>query len=289
MKMNRRSFVKNAAAVGLSASAVPTVSFSSQFAKNKSIPKRFIKDQEISRLIIGGNPFSGIAHAEPLVYSKELFKTYFTGDKVLEILDICVANGIDTFLGRIDNHICGLMDNFKKRRGSYMPWIGQTAKKPHSGATKPEVRENIKLAVDHGAMGVYLQGESVDYWVKNGQMDEIKEHVEYIRSLGTIAGVGAHDIDSIEAVEAAKVDTDFYMKTFNALEYNCPNFPKTVSLMSQIKKPWIAFKVLAAGRLEAKEGFAKALKAHADFLCVGMFDFQVERNVKLMNKLLSST
>jgi hypothetical protein len=289
MKMNRRSFVKNAAAAGLSTSAISTVSFSSQSPQKNSVPSRFIKDKKISRLIIGGNPFSGNAHAEPLVYSSELFKTYFTNEKVIETLDISVANGIDTFLGRIDANICGLMDKYKKRHGHYIPWIGQTAKKPMSGASKLEIAENIKMAVDHGATGIYLQGQSVDYWVRHNQMDEMKEHVEYIRSLGKLAGIGAHDIESIVATEEAQVNPDFYMKTFNSLEFECPNYPKTVSVMSQITTPWIAFKVLAAGRLEPEEGFVEALKANADFLCVGMFDFQVERNVKLMNKLLSST
>jgi hypothetical protein len=283
MEINRRAFVKSAAALGI----VPTIVQAGQSTKTQSIPTRKIGNNEISRLIIGGNPFSGIAHAEPMVYSNELFKKYFTSPKVVETLTISAQNGINTFLGRIDDKTCGFMDAHAKTAGQYLPWIGQTAKKPMNGATRQEIIDNIKLAKDHGAIGCYVQGQSADYYVEEEQLAEIEILLGEIRKLEMIAGVGAHDIKTVRATEKAKLQPDFYMKTFNRLEYACPDFPGTVDFMSQIEIPWIAFKVLAAGRLKPEEGFAAALEANADFLCVGMFDFQVERNVQLAQKLFN--
>jgi NAD(P)H-dependent flavin oxidoreductase YrpB (nitropropane dioxygenase family) len=55
---------------------------------------------------------------------------------------------------------------------------------------------------------------------------------------------------------------------------------KTIAFMKTVKKPWIAFKVLAAGAIKPESGFRYAFENGADFICVGMFDFQVTQNIK---------
>jgi hypothetical protein len=59
--------------------------------------------------------------------------------------------------------------------------------------------------------------------------------------------------------------------------------------MKGVQKPWIAFKTLAAGAIRPESGFPYAFKNGADFICVGMFDFQVERNVALVLNVLRKT
>jgi hypothetical protein len=56
--------------------------------------------------------------------------------------------------------------------------------------------------------------------------------------------------------------------------------------MKTINKPWIAFKVLAGGAILPDDGFRYAFENGADFICVGMFDFQVTNNVKSAIKVL---
>jgi hypothetical protein len=66
-------------------------------------------------------------------------------------------------------------------------------------------------------------------------------------------------------------------------------FPeKTIEYMSQVDKPWIAFKVLAAGAIQPEVGFRYAFENGADFICVGMFDFQVVEDVNIVNEVLAS-
>jgi hypothetical protein len=48
--------------------------------------------------------------------------------------------------------------------------------------------------------------------------------------------------------------------------------------MKDVDKAWIAFKVLAAGAIHPSEGFKYAFENGADFVCVGMFDFQIREN-----------
>jgi hypothetical protein len=56
--------------------------------------------------------------------------------------------------------------------------------------------------------------------------------------------------------------------------------------MKTIKKPWIAFKVLGAGRVLPKDGFDLAFRSGADFINVGMYDFQVGENVSLVSEVV---
>ena len=57
--------------------------------------------------------------------------------------------------------------------------------------------------------------------------------------------------------------------------------------MAKVAKPWIAYKVLAAGAIHPKDGFLHAFANGADFVCVGMFDFQVVDNANIAYRLLS--
>jgi hypothetical protein len=61
-----------------------------------------------------------------------------------------------------------------------------------------------------------------------------------------------------------------------------------VALRQEVKVPWIAFKVLAAGAIPPAEGFPYAFDGGADFLCVGMFDFQIEEDVELIRRSVAA-
>jgi hypothetical protein len=57
--------------------------------------------------------------------------------------------------------------------------------------------------------------------------------------------------------------------------------------MNSVAKPWIAYKVLAAGAIPPKNGFQYIFENGADFACVGMFDFQIVDNVNTLTELFS--
>ena len=69
----------------------------------------------------------------------------------------------------------------------------------------------------------------------------------------------------------------------------CRDHEETVAFMQDVKVPWIAFKVLAAGAIGAEDGLTYAFAGGADFACLGMFDFQVKQDVELTRKAITES
>jgi NAD(P)H-dependent flavin oxidoreductase YrpB (nitropropane dioxygenase family) len=68
----------------------------------------------------------------------------------------------------------------------------------------------------------------------------------------------------------------------------CHDHERTIEFMQDVKVPWIAFKVLAAGAIPAEEGIRYAFESGADFICLGMFDFQVEHDAELVRRCVAA-
>jgi hypothetical protein len=290
--MNRRTFLKTVPAVtAVAAASTGSLEVKILSAAQKSsagvLPLGKIGNVAVSRLIVGGNPISGNAHSRDLPYVSSLMRRYFTDEKCVETLHLCEQCGINTAQLRTDSHIVRIMDEYWKQGGK-MQWIAQI--KPR----KPDISDimnDIRMAFDNGAIGGYLQGGVADKLVQRGRIDLVQKALENIRANGTIAGVGGHSLDVIIACEKAGMEPDFYMKTLHRGDYWSANKQpsndniwsvtpeKTIEFFKQVNRPWIAFKVLAAGAIHPREGFKYAFENGADFICVGMFDFQVRENV----------
>lgn len=63
----------------------------------------------------------------------------------------------------------------------------------------------------------------------------------------------------------------------------------TIRFFQELERPWIAFKVMAAGAIHPKAGYKYAFENGADFCAVGMFDFQVGENVQIANAVIKAT
>jgi hypothetical protein len=314
-RLNRREFFKKSlitSAAVTSASGFPETAQSAAAAKRttvldqktsgKGFPTGRIGNVQISRLIVGGNQFSGWSHSRDLNYLRDLFLAYSTEEKIMETLEKCEEEGIDTII----TSSSGYLNKYWKERGGKIQWIAQVHPKAN------DLTSNIKQAVDNGAIGAYVQGGVGDSFVKNGRVDLLGKAVEFIKSNGLIAGIGGHSVEVPIAVEKAGINADFYMKTLhhsnywsatpkeNRVEFNVDtgspydydnmwsiNPEKTIEFMKKVEKPWIAFKVLAAGAIHPSEGFKYAFGNGADFVCVGMFDFQITENVLIARDQVS--
>ena len=177
-------------------------------------------------------------------------------------------------------------------------------------APKENMNDCIKEAVDAGVEGVVLVGNLGDAWSREGAVDRIGKFVELAQISGVIAGVAGHELHTPMAVEQAGIKADFYMKTLHSSNYWSKRRPEqtkevidnysvdnywcldpdgTIGFMKTTKRPWLAYKVLAAGAIHPREGFKYAFENGADFCVVGMFDFQVMENVAIANEVLKAT
>jgi hypothetical protein len=88
-----------------------------------------------------------------------------------------------------------------------------------------------------------------------------------------------------EASARAQLPTDHNQWYDNMFDL----FPeKTIAHMQAVKTPWIAFKVLAGGAILPPDGFKFAFENGADFICVGMLDFQIVQNVNTALDVLAN-
>jgi hypothetical protein len=236
----------------------------------------------VTRLICGGNLFSGFAHSGDLIYMSSLLKSYFTDEKILETLSLCEESGINTAILRCDEQIVRVLNRFRKERGGKLQWIAQTY------PTLQDRKKNIQLAIDNGAVGAFAQGAVAEGLVQKANLDVLAEVLAFIKQNKLEAGVGSHSIELPAAAEKARLNPDFYFKTINAVGYESQKPEEVAAFMKTVKKPWIGFKVLGAGRMKPKEGFDLAFRSGADFINVGMYEFQVADDVKLVRESVAA-
>jgi len=305
-KQNRREFLKSAV-VGTTA-GMAALSFEEKAllaakedqastppktGASGKMPMGKIGKLNISRMICGGNLTSGFAHSRDLIYVSPLVKHYFTDEKIFETWQKCEQCGINTAILRLDADVLRLTKQYWNKIGGKMQWISQIK------TSAKNLTSDAKKAIDNGAVGVYVQGGVGDALVNDGRVDVLGEFVEFARKQGVIAGIGGHLHEVPVACWKAGVKPDFYMKTLHSKKYWSAGHPKehdniwcrkpdeTIEFMKKVKEPWIAFKVLAAGAISPTSGFKYALKNGADFICVGMFDFQVAEDVQIFKGLLA--
>ena len=305
-KSNRREFLKSAVAGTTAGVAVLSLEEKALLAaqggqtpsppKTKAsgkIPMGKIGKLDISRIICGGNLTSGFAHSRDLVYVSSLLKHYFTDEKVFETWRKCEEYGVNTAILRLDDNVLRLTKQYWNKKGGKLQWIAQIK------TSDKNLTNNARKAIDNGAVGVYVQGGVGDHLVKNNKVDVLGKFVEFAKKNGVIAGVGGHLHEVPVACHKAGIKPDFYMKTLHSEKYWSAGHPvehdnvwckkpdETIEFMEKVKTPWIAFKVLAAGAISPTSGFKYALTNGADFMCVGMFDFQVAEDVKILKGLFA--
>jgi hypothetical protein len=243
---------------------------------------------DVSRLICGGNPCGGYAHAGGLDYVSRLMKAYFTEDRIAETLQVCSANGINTALIETEDNILRALDVYERRMGQRIQWICQIPPDRKGMGLTRHLQQQIQIAADHQAIGAFVQGGATQAIFEEGRAEDLRQAIALMRETGIVAGVCSHHACTIERAEELGLGAEFYMLTLNRVGYACDDPEAAKRTMERIQKPFISFKVLGAGRDKAESGFANAFEAGATFIAVGMFDFLVKENAELVSRILSS-
>jgi uncharacterized membrane protein YphA (DoxX/SURF4 family) len=275
----------------VSSATLKSFQFTSVSDLQGRLPYGRIGELGLSRMILGGNLIGGWSHARDLIYVSKLVRAYHHRDKIFETLALAERCGINAIL---TNPLLAEVINAYWRAGGRIRFISDCGGK--------DLLELIRKSIDRGAAACYVQGALADRLVQEHNFDLIAQGLELIRRNNLPGGIGGHKLATIQACVERGLRPDFWMKTLHKTDYWSAGMPgkpqhdniwceeptETVEYMRKLKEPWIAFKVLAAGALEPKPAFRYAFESGADFLCVGMYDFQIVDDVNIALDVLNT-
>jgi hypothetical protein len=318
-KLNRRRFIKKSLQISAGSVAALHVAGARLFAKDKgekvvtaqsgaapkaTLPQGRIGNLSVSRVLLGGNLLTHYTHSRDLKYVYNLTAHYNSEEKIFETMALAEAHGINTLSIHNPPGIVDMLKKYRLRKGGKMQWIICSTAPVEPGMKA--YTDDVKALVDEGTDAIYLWGVHSDRLIAEGKIDLIGQAVEIAKDLGVPSGVGAHDLRVIIECEKRKIPADFYIKTFH--HHNYPSAPKpdelkgaynevpgywcrnpqeTADFMKTVEKPWIAFKVMAAGAIPPQDAFKYVVENGADHILAGMFDFEIAEDVLIANKILA--
>ncbi len=272
------------------------------------LPTIRIGHLEVTRLICGGNPFSGFSHVSGDL-DWEMVQ-YYTMPRLQECLQECWRNGINTVQSRGDRHQMRMYLEHRLR-GGQLHWIAQSA------SEFADIRANISEIARFQASAIYHHGTHTDNSWHTGKIDAVADIVKCIKDHGLPAGVGTHIPGVVLYAEEHGWETDFYMccfynlargyKSAPAVEQNAytrDRFPpedpeRMTAVMRQVSKPCLGFKIMAASRRcgtpeQTRQAFEYAfarIKA-TDAVVVGVFQRdknQVAENATIVKGIVAAS
>jgi hypothetical protein len=297
---SRRDFLKKAsvlpaalvaAGYGTHMSAAP--------AEEPKLPQIRLGPYSLSRLICGANCFNAGSHLS--VFVNKAMREYYTPEQILKTLRRCEEVGINCWQSGVGN-----IDLYRRLidEGGRMHYIAIDAGGP----------ESIETLKRGGCIAIAHHGETTDSMFKNGEIDKMQDYLKRVRDAGLVVGVSTHMPDVVDTVESKGWDVDYYMtcvyerhRSAEALEallgqapipvgevYLPNDPPRMFKAMRGTRRPCLAFKILAAGRLSERrqwveQAFRQTLESikPIDGLIVGMYDRysdQPAENAKMVRR-----
>jgi len=271
------------------------------------LPTIQIGENEVTRLMCGGNPISGISH-----FSAEMDEDmlhYYTMPRLQALLDECWRQGINTVQTRGDRHTMRMYMEHRDN-GGQLQWIAQTA------SEFADIHANIARIADFGPIAIYHHGTHTDNSWHEGKIDQVADYLKAIHDHGLPAGIGTHIPEVVKYAEDNGWETDFYMSCFYDLArsykaapaveqaaYARDRFPdgdpdRMTAVMRAVQKPCLGFKLMAANRKcstpeSVKQAFQYAFESikPTDAVVVGMFpkySNQVAENAGYVREILGA-
>jgi hypothetical protein len=322
MSRPRREFLKSAALAGSALSAPcdtlteaaisafvaaapgPPPETPTAFAR---LPVIKLGKHDVTRLVIGGNPLYGYSHFNRL-FSQHMTE-WATPERVSDVLRSCEHNGINTWqFSHTERPISDLRRH--REQGGKMQWILL------SHADIENDPRLIREVAKEKPIGIVHHGGSAERKRRAGKIAEVRDFLKAVRDSGVLVGLSTHDPSFLEEVQSQNWDVDFFMTALYYLSrspaelekllgqrplgevYLPQDPPRMCKTIRQTKKPCLAYKVLAAGRLsdtpkqvDAAFQFAFDNIKPTDGMIIGMypryFD-QVRDNADRVRRILGA-
>ena len=299
MPASRRTFLLSGA-LPLAASAAEA---SSSAAK---LPTVRFGDRELTRLVIGSNPFYGYSHFNPLL--DNFMRDYYTPERRIEVLKRAEQAGINTWQVHYNEPT---IEDFRRYRA-------EGGKMNVLLLADFELMKNWKMLpaiAKLGFIGIAHHGGRTDERFRTGQMNLVRDFIGAVHDAGAPAGVSTHNPAVLEYVEERGWPADYYMTCMYRVSRTAEETRKEFGeaplgeaflekdpermcrVVRQTQKTCFAFKVFGAGRnatrperLESAMRFVLANIKPKDPVIVGMcprFKDEIAENVELVKRLAS--
>jgi hypothetical protein len=304
---HRREFLHHATAIAAGVAALkPTARAAGPAAAAPSLlPTVGLGPNEVTRLIIGGNPIYGYSHFNK--HFDRHMTDWHTPERVMDLWRRCEQAGINTFQNSYSERTLSDLDRYRASGGT-MHWLclGTPDWDRYPERIEDAARHKPIGIAPHGALNERLHREQ-----KHGVLTDL---LKRIRDQGVLVGLSAHDPRLIETAEERAWDVDYYMTCLYYLtrpkaEYRAllgddlplgeiylpSDPPRMFQRIQATRKPCLVYKVLAAGRRigspdEVRRCFQEAFARikPTDAVIVGMyqqFGDQVGENAAIVREL----
>jgi hypothetical protein len=278
----RRKFIFNGAALG--AGLIGLNTFGKPFLKaadataTLTMPTIRLGSFEVSRLILGSNPFWGFWHGNPRNPNN------YTREGRMAVMDAADTQGITAIWVPAYKEWISLWNDYKDSGGKLKTWIGQP-----DGYNGVSVEEQITACAKNGGKAVCIQGMNVDEAIEKKDFEKLKRWIGMIKDYGLPAGLASHNPESILRAEDKVLPAEFYHLTLGVPDtFESSARDKTLETVGQINKPMVVFKVFGAGRFEPEAAIPYVMKAirRKDGLSVGVDNpEQLIKNARLVREL----
>jgi hypothetical protein len=181
--------------------------------------------------------------------------------------------------------------------GGPLQWIAQVNRR-----SKHEMDFAIRAAVEIGCKAIYIHGALVDDAYARRDTSELGAWLELVRSYGLPAGVAGHDPRAHRWVDSLRI-ADFHAVCFfncgslhdgKGEKFQLSDVPVAAETVRSIRNPCIAYKVMGAGRIDARMAleYAYASIKPGDVVNVGMHrgdrDDMVQVNAAMVSEILEA-
>ncbi|MCL5269077.1 MAG: hypothetical protein M1457_00625 [bacterium] len=268
------------------------------------LPRGRIGSVELSRLILGCNLITFFVHSRGLRFVNNLSRHYNSEDKILETFAAAESQGVNAIMLHEDATCLRILKQHRDRNGGKLQWIVAPTLEPEN---MDAFRERVYALASDGVAAMYLHGNPADRLCADGKRDVIARALDDIKMAGLPAGVACHDLNVVNFCEKNDLGAEYYVKTFHHLNYPgaprpeelkeahsevpgywCKEPGETAAVMATVKKPWIAYKVMAAGAIPPRDAFTYAFSHGADFILAGMFDFEVKEDAAIAREAVAA-
>ena len=249
-----------------------------------------------TRLIIGANPFGGFSH-QGQERNKEML-AYHTPDRIIETWGRAAAAGINTMI--TNNESPNVVQAVKEylAGGGGLQWIAQV-----NNRTAPSMFHAIDAVLEMGCKALYFHGQRVEELYTARDDKTLRSWIDRGHAAGIPAGVAGHAPEAHAWVDGLDI-VDFHAVCFfncgslhagKGEKFHLSDVARAVDMIRRIRKPCIGYKIMGAGRMDARMAFEYAFEQikPSDVVNVGVHradkDDMVEENVALVREILAGS